>query len=115
MTKQEMVALAQRQLDAYNRGDLDAFCACYHPDVEVSRTIGAPPTVKGLAQFRTGYAERFAQSPELHCEVKSRIVLGETVLDEEHVTGLAGQPGVLHVVAIYGFRDGLISNVWFAR
>ena len=31
----DISTLAQRQLDAYNARDLDAFVACYHPDVVV--------------------------------------------------------------------------------
>jgi hypothetical protein len=27
--------LAQQQLDAYNRADLNAFVACYHPEVRI--------------------------------------------------------------------------------
>jgi hypothetical protein len=114
MTKLEMAALAQRQLEAYNRKDLEAFCACYHPEVEVSRAVGAPPTTRGMAEFKTVYQDRFSKSPNLRCEVVNRIVLSEGVIDEEHVFGLLGQDK-LHVAAIYGFRDGLIDRVWFVR
>ena len=31
----DIAQLAQAQLDAYNAADLDAFIACYHPDVVV--------------------------------------------------------------------------------
>ena len=31
----EITRLAARQLEAYNQGDLEAFCACYHTDVVV--------------------------------------------------------------------------------
>lgn len=111
----QMEQLAQRQADAYNKRDLEAFCACYHPQIEVSRNMGEPPTLKGIEQFRESYRDRFEKSPQLHCEIKSRIVLENTVVDEEYVTGLVGSPIGLHVVAIYGFQDGLISHVWFAR
>ena len=110
-----MESLASRQATAYNSRDLDSFCACYHQEVEVYRNLGEPPTMKGLTPFRESYSERFAKSPNLHCEIKNRIVLERTVVDEEIVTGLDGHPSGLHVVAIYGFRDGLISHVWFAR
>ena len=31
----QIARLASRQLEAYNRADLEAFCACYHPNVLV--------------------------------------------------------------------------------
>lgn len=67
MTKQEMETLVQSQLDAYNRRDLEAFCACYHPEVKVN--------CSGLDQFRISYREFFDESPELYCELRSRVVL----------------------------------------
>jgi len=114
MTKQEMETLVERQLEAYNRHDLDAFCACYHPEVEVSRSIGEAPNVKGMKDFRAVYEDRF-QSAELHAEIGKRIVLENAVIDEERVVGLASAPNGLHVAAIYGFRDGLIQKVTFVR
>jgi hypothetical protein len=115
MTSEAMENLIQRQADSYNSRDLDTFCACYHPEVEVYRNVGEPASVKGISDFRKSYKERFESSPGLHCAIKSRIVLSKTVVDEELVTGLAGSSAPLHVVAVYSFRDGLISHVWFAR
>lgn len=116
MTKEQMIALAQGQLDDYNRRDLEAFCRHYHKDVQVYR-IGQTPekTCEGLDAFRELYRVRFEANPELHCELKSRVVLNNSVLDEEWVTGVTGASAPSHVVAIYHFRDGLISAVWFTR
>ena len=111
----KMEQLVRAQAEAYNLRDLDNFCACYHPEVEVYRNLGEPASLKGISEFRRSYKERFDSSPNLHCEIKSRIVLASTVVDEEVVSGLSGSREPLHVVAIYGFRDCLISQVWFAR
>ena len=107
-----MVELAQGQLDAYNKRDLEAFCSFYHPQVEVYRLAQNEKTCSDFETFKEMYRSRFADNPELHCELRSRIVLNDSVLDEEWVTG-AGTPA--HVVAIYGFKDNLISKVWFTR
>lgn len=115
MDAANMEQLVQQQADAYNKRDIDAFCSCYHPDVEIYRNIGEPLSLKGISDFRESYRKRFDSSPNLHCKIKSRIVLARTVLDEELVTGLGGNSSPLHVVAVYGFRDGLIAHVWFAR
>lgn len=55
-----IAALAARQLEAYNRADLDAFCACYHPDVVVLDADGAVRQ-QGASAFRAAYAPMFAR------------------------------------------------------
>lgn len=109
-----MIALAQGQLDDYNNRDIDAFCRHYHPEVEVYRLGAVTEKIcQGIDAFREIYRKRFESNPELHCELKSRIVLNNSVLDEEWVTG--GAPTPSHVVAIYAFKDGLINQIWFTR
>lgn len=116
MTKEKMVALAQAQLEAYNQRDLEKFCKNYHPQVKVYRLEpGHELSFEGIEKFREVYKARFESCPGLHCELKSRIVLGSKILDEEWVTGDPKVPAGSHVVAIYGFQDDLISHVWFAR
>lgn len=113
MTKEEMTKLAQKQLDAYNQQDLEAFCSCYHPQVIVTNLLSGSIRCQGKADFTKIYRALFESSPKLHCELKSRIVLEATVMDEEYVTGSSRSPQGIHTVAIYGFRDGLIDRVWF--
>lgn len=115
MTKDEMTALAERQLQAYNRGDLDAFCACYHPEVSVRLLISDVQSDQGMQAFRESFRKLFESAPELKCELKSRIVVNAAVIDEEWVTGAPKYPNGFHAVAIYGFRDGLIDRIWFTR
>lgn len=112
MNKDRMIELAQGQLDAYNARDLEKFCSFYHPKIQVFRLTQSAPTCSDIVTFKEMYKSRFNDNPELHCELRSRVVLNDSVLDEEWVTG-AGAPS--HVVAIYGFKDNLISQVWFAR
>lgn len=114
ISKEKMIQLAQGQLDAYNRRDLEKFCSHYHPLVKVYQIGSNEMTCENLDQFREIYRKRFDSSPGLHCQLKSRIVLETKVLDEEWVTTDASPEGS-HVVAIYGFQDQLISHVWFAR
>ena len=115
MTQQEMESLVQGQLEAYNRRDLESFCSHYHPDVEAVDLISGETLCKGMEQFAARYEQRFSASPELHCDLRSRIVLESSVIDEEYVSGAAQFPGGLHAVAIYGFRAELIDRVWFLR
>lgn len=113
ISKDKMLALVQGQLEAYNNKDLEKFCSYYHNSVTVTR-LNTNTTTTGFEGFRKTYQDLFANSPDLKCNLKSRIVLNESVIDEEFVQGLARAPEGLHVCAIYGFKDGLIDRVWFS-
>ncbi|MBY0413137.1 MAG: nuclear transport factor 2 family protein [Bdellovibrionales bacterium] len=113
MNKERMVELAQGQLDAYNKRDLETFCSFYHPEIQVFKMAENIRTCFGMEEFKKIYFSRFDNSPELHCELRSRVILNDTILDEEWVTG--GGPTPSHVVAAYSFKDNLISHVWFIR
>lgn len=115
MTRDQRVELARRQLDAYNRRSIEEFLACYHEETRVIllETHEVRSTTK--AELRKTYTDFFASTPNLHCVLKNRIAVGPHVIDEEWVTGIPSAPEGLHAVAIYGFRDGLIDRVWFAK
>lgn len=104
--------LANRQLVAYNARDLDAFCALFADDVIVHDVPTGVATLSGMEAFRANYARRFS-SPDLHCEILSRMDLGDFAIDRERVTGVPGAP--LDVIAIYEVRGGLIRSVRFIR
>jgi hypothetical protein len=78
----------QDQLDAYNRGDLDAFLLCYTPDAVVSDGTGAV-VMAGREQMRERYGRRLA-SPGLHCTLVQRMAAGDWFVDQEHLTGFDG-------------------------
>lgn len=104
--------LAQRQLNAYNLRDVEAFLAPYAPDVEILALDGTV-RLKGLEAMRKRYAEIFQKSPGLHCELVKRMAVGRFVLDEERVTGMGDE--VIRAIAIYEVQDGRIAKVRFLR
>jgi hypothetical protein len=108
MNAEQRVALVKGQLDAYNNRDIDKFCSFYHPEVTAYRLGQDAPFCVGMETFRKIYDDKFKNTPDLHCTLKSRIVLNNKVLDEESVV-----PSGSHVVAIYEFKDGLIKDIWF--
>jgi hypothetical protein len=104
--------LARRQLEAYNRRDIDAFAACYADDVEVRDLATGEVKMSGIAALRERYGAMFAATPDLRAAVDRRIVCGEFAFD--HETGQKG--GVpFEVLAIYHAKAGKIAKVWFAR
>ncbi|MEO1658931.1 MAG: nuclear transport factor 2 family protein [Pseudomonadota bacterium] len=104
--------VVQRQVDAYNARDIDAFADLFADDVEV---YDFPNTliVKGKKVFRQRYAERFLHNPDLHAEIHRRFAAGRYVVDFETPRG--AQFGDAPAVAIYEVADGLITKVWFIR
>ncbi|MFK7930751.1 MAG: nuclear transport factor 2 family protein [Myxococcota bacterium] len=105
--------LAQRQLDAYNAGDIDAFVACYAQDVRIWDLHTNAITLQGRPAMRERYGALFERCPDLHAELVGRLSLGATAVDQERVTGMGAD--VVHAIATYEVRDGLIQQVWFAR
>ena len=113
MTKHNL-APVDAQLAAYNAHDVDAFMVCYALDCVIEDGAGER-LMAGHAQMRPRYAALFASSPNLHCEIVSRICIGDYVIDEEQITGRV--PDLRHAVVIYRVdkRSGLISHVRFLR
>lgn len=105
-------ALAQRQLNAYNARDLEPFLRVYSADVEVVELDGKV-SLKGQDAMRARYEPLFESTPQLHCELVKRMVIGRWVIDEERVTGRGPSP--IHAAAIYEIKDGRIARVRFLR
>jgi uncharacterized protein (TIGR02246 family) len=106
------VAVVAAQVAAYNDRDLDRFLECYSPDAVIEDGTGQI-LMRGRDAMRDRYGQLFADSPELHCEIRQRIHVGCYVVDEEAITGLhfAGLPTDLHAAAVYRVEGGLIVHV----
>jgi imidazolonepropionase-like amidohydrolase len=103
--------LAQRQLNAYNFRNIEAFLEPYAEDVEV---YSYPDKLryKGKETMRLQYSGMFENTPNLHCELKERIVQGNIVIDKERV-----QFGnkIIEAVAIYHIENNKIKKVYFIQ
>lgn len=101
--------LAQRQLNAYNFRNIDAFLEPYAEDVEV---YNYPDKLlfKGKEAMRKNYSQMFENTPNLRCELLGRIVQGNIVIDQERV-----QFGdkIVEAVAIYHVENNKINKVYF--
>lgn len=106
--------IAQRQLDAYNAQDLDAYCAYFTDDVVVA-DVGGEANLQGNAAYRERYAGAFAKFPNNKAELLNRIVLGNVVIDHERVDRGDGATPVFEVAAIYTFNGDRIARVDFAK
>ncbi len=107
------ISIAQKQLDAYNAQDLDKYVSYFTEDCVVSGLNGVP-TETSRDAIRARYAKAFATFPQNKAELKNRIAVGNTVVDHELVIrGPGGEQ--FEIIAIYSFKDGLISRVDFAK
>lgn len=105
--------LVQRQVEAYNARDVARFAATYAPNVEVL-DFPAKPQFTGRDKLIESFTKFFAWAPQVHCEVVSRTVFGNKVIDHERVTGLPNGR-ILESVAIYEVENGLIRRVTFVE
>jgi hypothetical protein len=106
-------ALVAAQLEAYNRQDLDAHCACFADDVIVA-DVGGDVRVQGIHAYRALYAKLFADFPHNHAELVRRTQIGTKVIDHERVRR-APDAEPFEVLAIYTLRDDRIARVDFVR
>jgi hypothetical protein len=105
---------AQRQLDAYNARDIDAFVAAYAPEVTVRTFPSGDVLLVGREALRARYGVQFEQCPDLHGRLLSRTVHEGFAIDHEEVVGLHPDK-LVYAVAMYEVRDDLIQNVWFLK
>ena len=110
MTPEQLI---QRQFDAYNAKDVDAWLATYAPDAEQYELHG-PRLAKGHDEMRARISQRFAE-PDLHAELLHRIVMGDVVVDHERITrNFPEGRGAIEMLCVYELRDGLIRRASFA-
>lgn len=106
-------SLAQQQLDGYNARDIEAFLLPYAEDIKLYNFPNELST-QGKSQMRMNYQSFFESVPDLHCELVNRMVMGNTVIDQERVTGFK-DGHVLEAIAIYKIKNDKIAEVYFIR
>src|SRR2546422_539166 len=101
----------ERQVSAYNRGDLEGFLLCFAEDVVVEDTDGNVRST-GRDALRESYGRVLEERPDQEYEIVARMRVGSWVVDEEHITG--GPSGEARAIAIYHLDgDGLIDRARF--
>ena len=105
---QSPMMLAQKQLDAYNNGDIEAFMEVFHEEISIWDFNANSPSIDGFENAKKRYKDLFNSSPNLHCEVVNRSAIGNKVLDYEIVTGIRGSDEVVTLIMVYEIKDGKI-------
>lgn len=103
--------LVQQQVNAYNAKNIDAFLEPYADDIEIY-TFPNTLVSKGKEGMRKTYEKLFKNVPDMHCEIKQRIINLNSVIDKESVSGM--RPGQkVEATAIYEIKNHKISKVYF--
>lgn len=107
--------IVQGNLEAYNERDLDRFMADFSEDIVMYSGMHGEVFATGKEEVRSVYGKLFAASPELHSKILKRIVLGNTVIDHEFITGRNGSNKPLELVLIYEVENEKIVRTTAIR
>lgn len=105
--------IVQRQLDAYNARDLEAWLETYSPWARLCVLHGAI-VAAGHDELRERMSLRFHE-PDLHARLLQRTVMDNIVVDHERITrNFPEGRGTLEMICVYEIADGLIQSMTFA-
>ncbi len=76
--------LVQRQVNAYNDRNIETFMDTYSVDIKIYN-FPEKLLFEGKEEMRKRYKNMFDKVLNLYCEIKNRLILGNKVLDQEHV------------------------------
>jgi hypothetical protein len=106
-------ALIQRQLDAYNDKNIEAWLSTYAEDAQQFALHGAC-LASGHEEMRKRMLVRFAE-PDLHARLLSRAVMENIRVDHEVITRNFPQgKGEIEMLCVYEVQNGLIKTASFA-
>jgi hypothetical protein len=105
--------VVQKQLEAYNACELEAFASTYADNVRIVDETGKV-ICDGLRQLRDVYGPLFSANPLQAAIIEKRIAAGPYVIDDEIVIGRA-DGRTRRAVAIYKVEGGKISHVILVR
>lgn len=103
--------IVQRQVNAYNARNVEAFLSTYATDIELYNAQGEL-MMKGHDQLRTAYADLLRRTPDLYCEIENRMVINNKVIDKEKVRI---NEEYVYSVAVYEVSNGKIVKVNFLK
>ena len=105
--------IAQKQMDAYNQRDVEAFLSMYSDNIKV---FNFPNELlfEGKEKMRERYNNSFNNTPDLHSTLISRSILENTVIDQEYIIIDKNQPAI-EMIVIYKIQDQHIVEMYWIR
>ncbi len=109
----EYSAIVQRQLEAYNNKDIDAWLNTYAKDAK-QLSLQGECLATGHEEMRRRMVVRF-EEPDLHARLLNRVVMENVVVDHEVVTrNFPEGKGEMEMLCVYQIENGLISTASFS-
>ena len=105
--------VVQRQFDAYNAHDIEAFCATYADDCVIA-LYGGETLQAGKDAIRARYTKSWAEHPKNRAWSVSRIARGDVVIDHEKGERSPEGP-FFEAIVIYTVKGDQIVRVDFIQ
>ena len=101
--------VVEKQLEAYNNRDIDAYVNVFSEDVKV---YDYPHKLRyqGRKEMKRRYGAFFKNTKDLNCKILNRIENGNIIIDQESAT-INGR--IVNAVVIYEIKNGRIITVTF--
>ncbi len=106
MAQAAPVDVVQRQLEAYNERDIEAFIETFHDTAIFVDFKTGEIRMKGKMDIKEKFDSYFKESPELHSDVIKRMEIGNSVIDHEHIVGSRGSAEMREIIMIYEVNEG---------
>ncbi|MDJ1505029.1 nuclear transport factor 2 family protein [Xanthocytophaga agilis] len=107
--------LVNQQIEGWNTHNATLFAMPYSDTTQLfifpQKSLKAFRSIKELQQY---YADFFTKNPVVQCQIKGQIVLGNTVVLNEYITGRADGK-ILESIVTYKISNGKIVSVYFDR
>jgi uncharacterized protein (TIGR02246 family) len=100
-------ATVDLQVEAFSRGDAEAFAATYALDAVLINMLSEDPPLCGRSAIRDQYAAMFKALPDLRAFVEGRLIVRNLVTDDEHLPSPSAR-----AVATYQVQGNLIRRAW---
>jgi hypothetical protein len=107
------IAIVERQFDAYNAQDVEAFCATYSDDCVIA-IYGGETLQAGKAAIRARYTKTFSDFPKNRAWSVNRIAHGNVVIDHEKGERSPEGP-FFEAIVIYTIKGDHIVRVDFIQ
>ncbi|MEO9869555.1 nuclear transport factor 2 family protein [Ekhidna sp.] len=107
--------IVQQQLDLYNNKDLQGFMSLFSEDATLINQSDGKVLATGKSEVEKLYSNLFQKSPNLYSELKNRMVLGNTIIDHENITGRLGKPEAIELIVMYEVRSQQIFRCTVIR
>ncbi|WP_430411894.1 nuclear transport factor 2 family protein [Kordia sp.] len=109
----EAAIIVQKQVEAYNARNIQAFSALFSDDVKM---YDFPKKLRssGKAELEKRFGQMFKNTPDLFSYIEDRIASGNTVIDHEKVTFKKDEPAKEFIV-MYIVENDKITEVYYIK